>query len=112
MAPPIDFKLLITSALAFAAALSWNDAVETSLRRLYPAGSAKSAHMTVVYAIVVTIIIILVVAAINYLSRVAERLHRQHHGPPEPEKDSYTGPNPSLKHLPRAVNIQWPTYWT
>lgn len=102
MAPPIDFKLLITSALAFAAALSWNNAVETSIRRLYPAGSTKSAHVAVVYAIVVTVLIILVVVAINHLSRIAERLHRQYHGPPESEKDCIPAQvhRPSLSHRP------------
>jgi hypothetical protein len=112
MTPPLDLKILATSALAFAAAMSWNNAIEASIRNLYPAGSAKSAHVTAVYAIVVTVLVILIVMAINYLSRVAEKLHRHRGGRPAPEKASYTADDPSSpRPLTQMINVKWPAHW-
>lgn len=110
MPPPLDLKVLATSALAFAVALSWNNAVETGIRNLYPPGSAKSAHATTVYAIVVTILVILVVIAINYLSRAAERIHQRLNGM-SPPKESYGASSTTPRTPSQAVNVEWPSHW-
>lgn len=111
MAPPLDLKVLATSALAFAVALSWNNAVENGIRSLYPAGSAKSAHATTVYAIVVTILVILVVVVINYLSRAAERIHYRLNGMSSPPKEPYGASGVAPKGTAQIVNVNWPSHW-
>lgn len=112
MPPLLDFKALTTGALAFGLALAWNNAVETSIRNLYPEGSRQSAHASTVYAIVVTIIVILVVVSLNGISRMIEHFHQRKHPftPPDPRKNSTPIPSGGGA-LPRLVNISWPSHW-
>jgi hypothetical protein len=63
MPAALKFRDLATGAFAFTVAWAWNDAVKESIRGLYP--NKSSAHATLVYAIVITMIVIFIVAIIN-----------------------------------------------
>jgi hypothetical protein len=64
----INFTSLATSALAFTLALAWNDAVVKTIASVAPLkddDKKSKAHMTVVYAAIVTVLVLLVIAVIN-----------------------------------------------
>ena len=65
MASVIDLRALATGALAFSIALAWNDAVNTSIKALYPNNGGSSVRIKLAYAIVVTILVIVAVTVIN-----------------------------------------------
>lgn len=121
MPPPLDFKLLATSALAFGGALAWNNAVEAAIRGLYPEGTRQSAHATLVYAVVVTIAIILIVVLINGAFRVVERFHLRRlplrggaaasSAPPPEGAPPPGGAAPPPPAGAQMVNISWPRHW-
>ena len=62
----INATSLATGALGFTIALAWNDAVSKSLGSFFPPQSAKAAaRHTIVYAVVITLLVVFVVASIN-----------------------------------------------
>ncbi len=66
----IDFNVLATNALAFVVAFAWNSAINESIASVYPAEQRKGAHAALVYAIVATLLVIFIVAALNHVSRL------------------------------------------
>jgi hypothetical protein len=71
MASSIDTTLLATGALGFTLALAWKDAISQTIRSLYPPKTAKAAaRHTLIYAVVVTITIIVVVSIINHTRKI------------------------------------------
>lgn len=80
--PYIDFKTLLTGALAFTMALAWNDGVSSSIRSLYPSDRRGSAHATITYAIVITILVIIIVVAINHIGHATSKLSAHFKGAP------------------------------
>jgi biotin transporter BioY len=68
----IDFSVLIGNALGFSLAFAWNEAIIGYIRSQYPNVSDKSrAHEFLIYAIIITISVIIVVFIINILSSAA-----------------------------------------
>ena len=72
--PFIDYKTLATSALAFTIAIAVNEGVSSSVRALYPQDRRGSAHATAVYALIVTLLVIIIVVAINHVERATTGL--------------------------------------
>jgi hypothetical protein len=67
----INFTTLATSALGFTVALAWNDAVSRSLKSFYPPQNEKAAaRHTLIYAVVITILVIFIVAVVNHARKV------------------------------------------
>ena len=58
----INFTTLATTALGFTMALAWNDAVSRSLKSFYPPQNEKAAaRHTLIYALVITILVLILV---------------------------------------------------
>lgn len=67
----INYTVLATGALGFTVALAWNSAVSKTIDSFFPRrDGAGVAHATIVYAIVVTILVIVVAAGINHAQRI------------------------------------------
>jgi len=67
----INFTTLATSALGFTVALAWNDAVSRSLKSFFPPQNEKAAaRHTLIYAVVITILVIFIVAVVNHARKV------------------------------------------
>lgn len=63
----LNYTTLATTALGFTVALAWNDAVCRSLKSFFPPQNEKAAaRHTIIYAAVITILVIFVVAAVNH----------------------------------------------
>jgi hypothetical protein len=70
----ISFTTLGTSALGFTIALAWNDAISKFIGSLFPAKSEKAtARATLLYALVITVLVVCVVAVINHTRRALHR---------------------------------------
>lgn len=71
MAGSINYTALASGALGLTLALAWNDAVVKTIQSFFPPKDERgAARATLVYAIVVTILVIAVVAVINHTKRV------------------------------------------
>jgi hypothetical protein len=65
----IDFSVLIGNALGFSLAFAWNEAIIGYIRSKYPNMSDKSrAYEFLIYAIIITLSVIIIVFIINTLS--------------------------------------------
>lgn len=70
----INFTTLATSALGFTVALAWNDAISRSLKSFFPPQNEKAAaRHTLIYALVITILVIFVVAVVNHTRKLVWR---------------------------------------
>ncbi|MFA7286895.1 MAG: DUF5654 family protein [Patescibacteria group bacterium] len=68
----ISYMTLATSALGFTVALAWNDAVSKMILHYFPATDKNSAlKATIAYAVAITILVIVVVGAINHARKLA-----------------------------------------
>jgi len=68
---PINLTTLATNALGFSVALAWNEAVSQSLKSFYPPKSEKAAaRHTIVYALVITLLVIVVVLFTNHTRKL------------------------------------------
>jgi hypothetical protein len=71
MAGSINYTALASGALGLTLALAWNDAVVKTIQSFFPPKDERgAARATLAYAIVVTILVIIVVAIINHTRRV------------------------------------------
>lgn len=64
----------ISGALAFTAALAWNDTVRTGIDALYPTSPGSSFKASLAYSIVATIIIIFAFAALRAAAEAANNV--------------------------------------
>ena len=63
---PINVNAVIAGALAFTIALAWNDAVNKSIKSFFPIRHENDiAKVTLIYAIFITIFVIIVIYLIN-----------------------------------------------
>jgi hypothetical protein len=63
----LNYTTLTTTALGFTVALAWNNAVSQSLKSFYPPQNEKAAaRHTIIYALVITIFVIFVVAVVDH----------------------------------------------
>ena len=70
----LNYTTLATTALGFTVALAWNNAVSKSVASVFPGYHEKAAaHAMVVYALVTTMLVIFVVAAINHTRKIVHR---------------------------------------
>ena len=69
-----DIKVgdLLVGALSLTAALAWNDAAQSGVRRLVPVEGGDSFFGKFTYAVVVTIIILIVFRAAKGIMKVAD----------------------------------------
>lgn len=76
--PPTTFQLdasaVIASALTLTAALAWNEAAKNGIRELYPDPSGGSFRATLLYATVVTVLIVIIFAVMRTLGKVSRRM--------------------------------------
>lgn len=63
----IDYKALLTGALAFSLSLAWCDGINTTVKALFPSEKKNSTRAALVYALVVTVLIIIIAVAINHM---------------------------------------------
>lgn len=66
----IDLNTLATSALAFTVAFAWNDAVNETIQSACPRDKRKGARAALAYAVLATLLIIVIVVAANHATRV------------------------------------------
>lgn len=79
----INFTTLASGALGFTLALAWNDAVSKTIKSFFPPTDEKAAaRATLVYALVITILVIFLVAVINQARRWAHKNGRGAEYPP------------------------------
>jgi hypothetical protein len=70
----LNFTTLATTALGFTVALAWNDAVCRSLKSFFPPQNEKAAaRHTIIYAVVITILVIFVVAVVNHMRKIVHK---------------------------------------
>ena len=79
----INFTSLATSALGFTLALAWNDAVVKSISAIAPARE-KEAHMSFIYAGVVTLLVLLIAFVVNCGRKVYLKLYGKTSPPSAP----------------------------
>lgn len=93
----INFTTLATGALSFTLALAWNNAVSKTIQSFFPPKSEKAAaRATMIYALVVTIFVIGIVAIINGTRRIVHnhtsKLNGQDDQSMEPPSNHGTSP--------------------
>lgn len=67
----INYTALASGTLAFTLALAWNDAVSRTVKSLVrPTDESGVARVAIAYAIVVTVLVIVIVATINHARRI------------------------------------------
>jgi hypothetical protein len=69
--------VILASSMAYIAGLAWNEAIKQSIDSVYPYDRAKNAQAQILYAVIVTIIIILVAYLINYANQQAPKVASQ-----------------------------------
>lgn len=69
----LNIPTLIGGALTLTAALAWNEAAKTGIQSLYPQPTKDSFRAALAYAVIVTILIIVVFAGLRMASRAAAR---------------------------------------
>lgn len=63
----INYTALATGALGFTVALAWNEAVSRAIHGLVPSPDGDApAHASLLYAIVITLLVIIVAVVINH----------------------------------------------
>jgi hypothetical protein len=77
----INFVPLASGALGLILALAWNDAVNKTLQSFFPPNGRAAARATLVYALVVTLLVIFVVAVINHTRRLVHKYNCRAAGP-------------------------------
>jgi hypothetical protein len=84
MSGSINFTALASGAFGFTLALAWNDAVVKTIQSIFPPKDERAAaRATIVYAVVVTLLIIFLVAIINCTRRM---VHKYTNGGPSAER--------------------------
>ena len=68
-----EFSLptVVAGALTLTAALAWNEAAKAGIQDLYPGPDGGSFHATLVYAVIVTILIVIIFYILRAATRVA-----------------------------------------
>ncbi len=70
----INFTALATGALSFTIALAWNDAASKAIQSLIPPTNKQAAlRAAFVYALVVTLIVVVLVAVANHTKTIVNR---------------------------------------
>ena len=67
----VNINAVIAGALGFVIALAWNDAVNKSIKSFFPVRHENDiAKVTLIYAIIVTIFIIIIIYLINKTKKI------------------------------------------
>jgi TRAP-type C4-dicarboxylate transport system permease small subunit len=62
--------IIIAGSLSFIVGMAWNNAIQTGIKQHYPIDDKKdNLRAQILYALIVTIIIILIVFLLDYLNR-------------------------------------------
>ncbi len=69
----LNIPTLVGGALTLTAAMAWNEAAKTGIQALDPQPTKDSFRAALIYAIVVTILIIVIFAGLRTASRAADR---------------------------------------
>jgi len=65
------FAALVTGAFTFVAALAWNDAIQSLIKKYISSGSTLKSQ--IIYALLVTLIAILAIIQINVVAKALEK---------------------------------------
>jgi hypothetical protein len=81
----INYTTLLTGALSFTIALAWNEAINKTIRSLYPPSTdeKQNVRITIAYALVITVLVVIIVALINHTRKF---VHRAIGYEPRPER--------------------------
>lgn len=60
--------VIVAGSLSFVAGLAWNEAIQSSISDYYPAETKKNTSAKFMYALLVTVIIIIMAIFIKYLN--------------------------------------------
>lgn len=71
-----QLKTLIGAALGLVAGLAWNDAISSAIKLIFPKDSASSLILKFVYAISVTIFIVIMIFYMNRIEYAVRRRAR------------------------------------
>jgi hypothetical protein len=77
MAYQIHVSTLVAGALTFTAALAWNEAAKTGIQSLYPQPTEGSFRATALYAIVVTILVVIVFTILQIATKTSAELRKE-----------------------------------
>lgn len=72
--PELSAAKVFSGAMALAVALAWNEAVKSIINRYYPADKSGGHVAMVIYAIVMTIVVLFVVWAVNVGQKVTSTI--------------------------------------
>lgn len=70
----LDLPSVVAGALTLTAALAWSEAAKSGIQSLYPEPYGNSFHATLVYAVIVTILIIGMFYILRAATRVANKV--------------------------------------
>jgi hypothetical protein len=71
----INYATLATSGLGFTIALAWNSAISKTIMTLYPPNDAVAEmRANLAYAVVITLIVIIIVAVINHTKKIVHKV--------------------------------------
>jgi Family of unknown function (DUF5654) len=71
----INYTMLFADALGFTIALAWNDAISKMIHRMYPSdGSGTNYRATLLYALIITIMVIIIVAIYNHCRKAVHHM--------------------------------------
>lgn len=73
---PISFKVVVEGALLLASMAAWNNAIQNSVKFLYPY-KRESAVGELIFASIVTVLCIAIVALVEYLSYLEQVYEKQ-----------------------------------
>jgi hypothetical protein len=62
---------IVAGSLAFVGGLAWNDAIQAWIGEYYPVNEKKNAQAKLLYALIVTMIIVIVVLFLRYVNETA-----------------------------------------
>ena len=91
---PITVTGLATGALALSAALAWNDAVKTAVKEGVPYSCGGAARSMFIYALLVTLIIIVVAWALNRTQVAYNQFRARRSGGQLPQAGPVNSPRP------------------
>lgn len=70
----INYATLATSGLGFTIALAWNSAISKTIMTMYPPNDAVGEmRANLAYAVVITLIVIVIVAVINHTKKLVHK---------------------------------------
>ena len=92
----INYTTLLTGALGFTVALAWNDAINRTIRSIYPPSKdeKQNTKVTIAYALIITLMVVIIVALINHTRKFVHRAIGYEPRPETLSANGHDGPGP------------------